>query len=60
MWWIVLIPTPILIWIMISPRGFWNTTAAWQYKNPDAHEPSEASHTVGRVVAGLAIGVTRT
>jgi hypothetical protein len=52
-----------LLWIMtilfviltvLDPRKLWYATTAWQFKNPEANEPSEASFALGRVVSGIA------
>ena len=52
-----------LLWIMamvlvvltvVDPRKLWYSTSAWQFKNPEANEPSEASFALGRVVSGIA------
>ncbi|GAA5123122.1 hypothetical protein GCM10023339_42490 [Alloalcanivorax gelatiniphagus] len=38
---------------IVDPRKLWYSTSAWQFKHPEANEPSEASFAVGRVVAGI-------
>ncbi|MGH3730142.1 MAG: hypothetical protein ACRDTU_15540 [Micromonosporaceae bacterium] len=42
---------------MISPQSAWRTLRAWQYKNPEANEPSEAAYATERVVSGFALVV---
>ncbi len=52
-WWLWLmfaIVGVIMLWGAISPRGQWNTLAAWSYRNAEANEPSDASYLVTRVV----------
>lgn len=47
----------LMLWMVISPRSMWETLSAWQYKNPEANEPSEASFAMQRVagVFGLVV-----
>ncbi|HEY8472650.1 MAG TPA: DUF6199 family natural product biosynthesis protein [Natronosporangium sp.] len=52
------------LWLLLRPRSVWRVLGAWQYRNPDANEPSEAafrvygsvSLTTGIVVAIMACG----
>lgn len=44
-----------LLWGVISPEGMWRSTQAWQYKNPEANEPSEAAFTTMRVSGIISI-----
>lgn len=57
MLWFLLIPAGILAWMAISPQGFWRTTSAWSFRNPEANEPSDAGYMMQRVSAifGLAM-----
>jgi hypothetical protein len=50
--WIVAIL--LLLLTLVDPRKLWYSTAAWQFKHPQANEPSEASFALGRVVSGVA------
>ena len=50
--WIVAIL--LLLLTVVDPRKLWYSTTAWQFKNPEANEPSEASFALGRVVSGTA------
>ncbi|GAA4912352.1 DUF6199 family natural product biosynthesis protein [Stackebrandtia albiflava] len=50
---ILFVAALIPLWIAISPKGMWRTTAAWQYRNPEANEPSEAGYAVQRVSAAI-------
>jgi len=43
----------LMLWMLISPGSFWRKTAAWQYKNPEANEPSDAAYTTMRVFGGI-------
>lgn len=52
-----------LLWMMtilfviltvVDPRKLWYSMTAWQFKHPEANEPSEASFALGRVVSGIA------
>jgi hypothetical protein len=60
-WWawaIFFVVGALAVWGAISPRTQWNTLSAWQYRNPEANEPSDTAYAVTRVlnVIGL-IGV---
>ena len=49
--WIIFFAVAVLaVWGAISPRSQWNTLSAWQYRNPDANEPSDAAYALTRVV----------
>lgn len=50
--WIVAIL--LLVLTIVDPRQLWYATTAWQFKNPEANEPSGASFALGRVVSGVA------
>jgi hypothetical protein len=43
------------LWGLIAPRSAWRALVAWQYRNPEAHEPSEAAYTVSRVSSFFAL-----
>ena len=45
----------ILLWAAISPESMWSTTSAWQYRDPEANEPSDAAYAVQRVGAVLGL-----
>lgn len=41
---------------LINPRSLWHAFSAWQYRNPEANEPSDAKYAMSRVscaVCGL-------
>ncbi|MGH3713479.1 MAG: DUF6199 family natural product biosynthesis protein [Micromonosporaceae bacterium] len=46
-----------LLWMAISPRSMWETLSAWQYKNPEANEPSDLSFEMQRVAAVIGLVV---
>jgi len=50
--WIVAIL--LILLTVVDPRSLWYSTTAWQFKHPEANEPSEASFALGRVVSGVA------
>ena len=41
----------------MDQRALYQRTVAWQYRNPEAHEPSDAALAVGRVALFLGAGV---
>ncbi len=43
----------LLVLTVVDPRKLWYATTAWQFKHPEANEPSEASFALGRVVSGI-------
>ncbi|MGH3646219.1 MAG: DUF6199 family natural product biosynthesis protein [Micromonosporaceae bacterium] len=45
----------LFLWMVISPRSMWETLSAWQYKNPEANEPSEASFAMQRVAGAFGL-----
>lgn len=45
----------ILLWAAISPESMWSTTSAWQYRDPEANEPSDAAYAMQRVGAVLGL-----
>ncbi|QFY05329.1 hypothetical protein GBF35_00295 [Nonomuraea phyllanthi] len=36
---------------LINPRTLWRVTSAWQYRDPEANEPSDLAYGVGRGVS---------
>jgi len=32
---------PMLLWSVIDPRGVWEVTSSWQFRDPEANEPSD-------------------
>ena len=42
-------------WSMISPRSQWELLASWQYKQPEAQEPSNAAYLLARFVGAFGI-----
>jgi hypothetical protein len=55
--WIVLwiIVGPLLVWAIVNPQSVWQVTRSWQYRDPDAVEPSDTTYALCRwgSVAGL-------
>lgn len=45
----------LLIWGVISPRSMWMKTKAWQFKNPEANEPSDAAYSMTRTASAIGI-----
>ncbi|NYE36493.1 hypothetical protein F4692_001626 [Nocardioides cavernae] len=43
----------MLLLTVVDPRQLWYATTAWQFKHPEANEPSEASFAMGRVLSGI-------
>ncbi|MDO4260369.1 MAG: hypothetical protein Q4C87_12700 [Actinomycetaceae bacterium] len=41
----------VLIATAINPKGVWEVTESWKYKDPDANEPSEIAFAFGRISA---------
>ena len=37
----VLVIIPMLLWSVIDPRGVWEVTSSWQFRDPEANEPSD-------------------
>ena len=41
------------LWLLISPRSAYWTMTAWQYKNPEANEPSDTAYSLSRLSGGI-------
>ncbi|GAA0901846.1 DUF6199 family natural product biosynthesis protein [Pseudonocardia zijingensis] len=39
----------MLLLAVVDQRALWRATAAWQYRNPEANEPSDAALALSRV-----------
>ncbi|SDM72519.1 hypothetical protein [Allokutzneria albata] len=53
---LALLGVGLLVLASLNPRRVWRRTAAWQFSNPDAVEPSDTAFGCGRVfqvVAGI-------
>ena len=37
----IMVLIPMLLWGAIDPRGMWEVTSAWQFRDPEANEPSD-------------------
>ncbi|WP_020579875.1 DUF6199 family natural product biosynthesis protein [Actinopolymorpha alba] len=46
-------------WAVVAPRSQWRLLSSWQYRDPKANEPSDASYLVARVmgVGGIIFGI---
>ncbi|GAB2721057.1 hypothetical protein GCM10027089_51180 [Nocardia thraciensis] len=44
----------VLFALFVNPSKWWRTTAGWQYKKPEANEPSEAGSAARWVAIGIA------
>ncbi|MFD2077731.1 hypothetical protein SAMN05421678_12724 [Actinopolymorpha cephalotaxi] len=49
----------LAVWSVIAPRSQWQLLSSWQYRHPEANEPSDASHMLTRVggVAAILFGL---
>lgn len=59
MGWIILgslIVIPLAIWGIVNPRSQWQTLSAWQYRHPEANEPSDAAYALARFGSLLSLG----
>ncbi|TSD93098.1 hypothetical protein FOV72_20835 [Gordonia rubripertincta] len=56
-YWVIIgcVAVPLLLWQIFDPRGMWQATQAWKYRNPEANEPSDEAH--GFTQAGAVFGV---
>mgnify|MGYP001640235234 CR=1 FL=1 len=45
----------MLLWSVIDPRGLWEVTSSWQFRNPEANEPSDSAFAVQRFFAFVAL-----
>lgn len=45
--------TIVCAFTALFPEKRWSFQEGWKYRNPDAVEPSDASHTLTRIAAGL-------
>ena len=44
---------PMLLWGAIDPRGMWEVTSSWQFRNPEVNEPSDSAFAMQRFSALL-------
>lgn len=49
----VVVIIPMLLWGIIDPRGMWEATSFWQFRDPEANEPSDSSFAMQRFSALL-------
>lgn len=50
-----LLAGPIALWTLLNPASAWRTLSAWQYRNPDANEPSDAAYGLQRFGAAASL-----
>jgi hypothetical protein len=55
---ILLIGIPIGLYMLLQPKKLWWKFSAWQYKNPEANEPSESGYGVWALRGVVVIAVT--
>ena len=46
---------PMLLWGVIDPRGMWEATSAWQFRDPEVNEPSDGAFAFQRLAAIVAL-----
>ena len=51
----VLVIIPMLLWSVIDPRGVWEVTSSWQFRDPEANEPSDGAFAFQRLAAIVAL-----
>ena len=51
----VLVIIPMLLWSVIDPRGVWEVTSSWQFRNPEVNEPSDSAFAVQRFFAFVSL-----
>ena len=52
-----LFPLPFLLWNIIDPRGMWEKLSSWQFRDPEANEPSDAAFDVQRLISLISLSV---
>ena len=45
----------MLLWSVIDPRGVWEVTSSWQFRNPEVNEPSDSAFAVQRFFAFVSL-----
>ena len=45
----------MLLWGIIDPRGMWEATSSWQFRDPEANEPSDSAFAVQRFFAFISL-----
>lgn len=51
----VVVIIPMLLWGIIDPRGMWEATSSWQFRDPEANEPSDGAFAFQRLAAIVAL-----
>lgn len=52
-----LFPLPFLLWNIIDPRGMWEKLSSWQFRDPEANEPSDAAFDMQRLISLISLSV---
>lgn len=42
-------------WSVVAPRSQWALCVSWQYRHPEAQEPSNAAYIGIRIIGALAV-----
>ena len=45
----------MLLWSVIDPRGVWEVTSSWKFRDPEANEPSDGAFAFQRLAAIVAL-----
>lgn len=45
----------ISLWLLISPQSHWRATQSWEYRNPEANEPSDLKYLLLRITGGIGV-----
>ena len=51
----VVVIIPMLLWGIIDPRGMWEATSSWQFRDPEANEPSDSAFAMQRFSAFVSL-----
>ena len=51
----VVVIIPMLLWGIIDPRGMWEATSSWQFRDPEANEPSDSAFAMQRFSAFISL-----
>ena len=51
----IMVLIPMLLWGAIDPRGMWEVTSSWQFRDPEANEPSDDAFAFQRLAAIVAL-----
>lgn len=51
----LLVLLPFLLWNIIDPRGMWEKLSSWQFRDPEANEPSDAAFDMQRLISLISL-----